>query len=214
MQLGNNFVPVRPKAWISRRARCKLTVVTSTAGNERADESRELGPWERWGTDWNGEPIIEWDHEAHDAWCERWCPSCPDHKPQCVRRALGFRERNERELELRVPLGGTDDGVCTVAVDEREHEIYVRVVLHYDESRFDDPREYVVWPVRVWLERPLGDRAVIDEDSDEELELFTVSWDNKTHEPLPDHGFSKANRRRPTAERPPRDADSFPVWHQ
>jgi hypothetical protein len=74
-------------------------------------------------------------------------------------------------------------------------------------------REAVVWPVRVWLDKPLGDRAVIDEDSDEELDLFTFSWDEDNN-PLPDHGYRPANRRRQTKERGERRADSNPVVHQ
>ncbi len=37
-------------------------------------------------------------------------------------------------------------------------------------------REYMDCPVRVWLEKPLGQRAVLDVDKDEELPLFTPSW--------------------------------------
>jgi hypothetical protein len=33
------------------------------------------------------------------------------------------------------------------------------------------PREYIDCPVRVWLERPLGERIVIDADTGQELPL-------------------------------------------
>ena len=66
------------------------------------------------------------------------------------------------ELELRVALGGNEDGVCQVVVDEHENEVFVRVLVDVE----DDPpgrsrdRECLDCPVRVWLERPLGERAV------------------------------------------------------
>jgi hypothetical protein len=110
--------------------------------------------------------------------------------------ALGFRERNVRELELRVALCEDDAGVCQVVVDEREEEVYVRVLVARRERRAATTRDldYVDCPVRVWLERPLGTRAVIDVDSDEELPLFLPKWVNNV--PQADHGYRPANRRR------------------
>lgn len=140
------------------------------------------------------------DAEACAAWREKWAPSCPDGNPQQLRAALGFRERNVGELELRVPLGGHDRGVCRVVVDERDDEVYVRVlVCCYDEE--DEPthsaRAYTDCPVRVWLERPLDERAVIDVDTDDELPLYTPPYlDNA---PQAHHGYRPARRRR----RPP-----------
>ena len=49
-------------------------------------------------------------------------------------------------------------------------------------------------PVRVWLEKPLGERAVIDVDSDQELPLFTPDWFDGVRQP--DAGYRPANRRR------------------
>jgi hypothetical protein len=48
-------------------------------------------------------------------------------------------------------------------------------------------------PVRVWLEQPLGERAVIDVDSDEELALFTPRYRNNV--PQPDHGYRHRRRK-------------------
>jgi hypothetical protein len=113
-----------------------------------------------------------------------------------LRHPLGFRERSIGELELRVALGGIDQGVCNVIVDERDDEVYVRVFVHIDPSDYEArrDREYVNWPVRVWLDRPLGERAVIDVDTDEELPLFTPAYLNSVRQP--DHGFRPAGRRR------------------
>jgi hypothetical protein len=75
-------------------------------------------------------------------------------------------------------LAEGEHGACAVIVDAQADEVFVRVLVCYDESEDDRPlasREAVVWPVRVWLDKPLGARAVIDEDSDEELDLFTFS---------------------------------------
>ena len=132
-----------------------------------------------------------------------WRPRCPDENPQRIRHPLGFRERNVGELELRVALGGDDSGVCQVVVDEREDEIYVRVLIHDLDKHADDrdrSREYTDWPVRAWLERPLGDRAVIDVDLDEELPLYKPRYLNNI--PQADHGYYPANRRRRSPGQP------------
>lgn len=157
---------------------------------------RKLGRWERWATDWDGQPIVEFDSEAHEKWLEKWAPPC--HRR--VRRALGFWERSISELELRVPLGGDDRGVCRVILDERDDEIRVRVLVCCCDDGDDDDdgtrryREYTDCPVRVWLKKPLGERAVIDVDSDEELPLYIPEYLENV--PRPDHGYHPANRRR------------------
>jgi hypothetical protein len=122
--------------------------------------------------------------------------SLPGREPAGVRNALGFWERNACELELRVPLGGDDGRVCDVVVDELEDEVHVRVIVCYDPEHDEAParsRKYVDWPVRVWLERPLGDRAVIDVDRDEELPLYTPAYLDNV--PQSDHGYRPAGRR-------------------
>ena len=123
-------------------------------------------------------------------------PACPDGKPQQLRHPLGFRERNRGELELRVALGGHDGGVCQVVVDEHDDEVHVRVLVHRQTERERSQptsREYCDCPVRVWLERPLGDRAVIDADTDDELLLYIPMYlDNVLR---PDHGYHVAGRR-------------------
>ena len=124
-------------------------------------------------------------------------PTCPDGRPQQLRHPLGFRERSLGELELRVELGAGDGGVCQVSVDERGDEVHVRVLVHRQDvhgySR-SEARESLDCPVRVWLERPLGDRAVIDADTDEELLLYIPRYlDNVL---TPDHGYHVVQRRR------------------
>jgi hypothetical protein len=89
--------------------------------------------------------------------------------------------------------------VCDVIVDERDDEIYVRVLVcqDHDDDRPRRQRDYMDCPVRTWLERPLGGRAVIDVDSDEELPLFIPGWDR---EPQEESRYVSVKRRR-TAER-------------
>jgi len=126
---------------------------------------------------------------------KRW-PVCPDGNPQRLCHALGFRERNVGELELRVLLGGHDGGVCQITVDEHDDEVYVRVLVCRDAAAADSPsgsRDWCDCPVRVWLERPLGARAVIDVDTDEELPHFTPLYLNNVVQP--DHGYRPARRR-------------------
>jgi hypothetical protein len=50
------------------------------------------------------------DGEYRESWKLALKP-CPDGRPQRVCRAVGCRERNIAELELRVVLGGRDGGV-------------------------------------------------------------------------------------------------------
>jgi hypothetical protein len=134
-----------------------------------------LGPWERCGVDSTGQPIIEWDEDAHAVWCSIWAPPCPDGYQQRLRRAVAFRERNVSELELRVPLSEAENGACQVIVEELEDKIRVRVLVCFEPQAdvFSPPRHITNCPVRTWLDRPLGNRAVVDVDSEEELPLHT-----------------------------------------
>lgn len=139
-------------------------------------------------------PIVWQDGEPRDGYDDTWFP-CPDGNPQRLCRALGFRERNVAELELRVLLGDRDGGVCQVIVDEDDDEIYVRVIVccKYADKPSRGRRHYVDCPVRVSLGRPLGERAVIDQDTDEELPLFIPEYLNNV--PQPDHGYHPVRRR-------------------
>jgi hypothetical protein len=116
--------------------------MTSISHDQPADGSDRdsLLPWQRWTTDSDGQPIIEWDAEAHAEWCEKWAPPCPNGRPQRLRRALGFRERSIGELELRVPLA-RGETVCPLIVDERDDEVYVRVLVAYHEEDYLGPRD-------------------------------------------------------------------------
>jgi hypothetical protein len=125
--------------------------------------------------DEDGEQTVGWEVDTRGEWMEKW-PPCPDGHPLKLRHALGFRERSVCELELRVSLGGDGWGVCQIIVDERDDEIYVRLLLHRREEHQGlrpNDREYLDCPIRVSLARPLGERAVVDMDSDEELPLYT-----------------------------------------
>jgi hypothetical protein len=83
---------------------------------------RRLSRWERWASDETGQPIVEFDAEAHAEWCAKWAPPYPVGNPQCLRRALGFRERSVAEIELRAPLSRSEpEGACLVIVAERDH---------------------------------------------------------------------------------------------
>ena len=164
--------------------------------------ARSLGPFERLERDEDADEYIVFDQTAHAEWMDKWVRPCPDGNPQRLRRALGFRERNVGELELRVALGGGDEhGVCRVLLDERDDEVFVRIFICYDEDAEWVPlkqRAYSDCPVRVWLDKPLGDRAVIDVDSDEELPLFIPTHRNGV--PDPQHGYHPSNRRRRSDE--------------
>jgi hypothetical protein len=114
--------------------------------------------------------------EERAAWLEKWAPDCPIGNPQRVRTCVGYREREPGRLQLRVPLARTE-GVCEVIVAEDEEKILVRVLVCYEEDEDDEPRpEYVNCPVHVYLDQPLNDRAVVDEETTEELPLFVPHW--------------------------------------
>jgi hypothetical protein len=134
--------------------------------------------------------IVPLDDRPYAGSSAKWAPACPDGRPQRLCHPLGFRERDEGELELRVALAGEDGGVCHVIVDERKDEVYVRVVVCLHEEDGKAPREparSTDCPVRVWLEQPLGERVVIDVDSDEELPLFHPAY--RDNVPQLDHGY-------------------------
>ena len=62
-----------------------------------------------------------------------------------------------------------------MTVKEQEDKVRVRVLVCYEPRTdgYPTPREFVSCQVRVWLDRPLEGRTVIDEDSDEELPVYT-----------------------------------------
>lgn len=129
---------------------------------------------------------------------------CPDGQRQRLCHPLGFWERSVGELELRVLLGPGEDGVCQVIVEERDEEVYVRVLVHCAPDDASAPRErhYVDCPVRVELDGPLGDRAVIDYDDDQELPLYKPLYMNNVRQR--DHGYYRVTRRR-TGSAPSRE---------
>jgi hypothetical protein len=131
------------------------------------------------------------------SWLDKWAPPCPDGNLQIVRSAEGFRERNRCELELRVLLGCGFDGACNVVLDEQPTAIFVRVLLCASEDEWlatRRDRHYMDCPVRVWLEHPIADRAVIDVDTDKELDEFRPYIVGTTRQP--DGGYHPSNRRR------------------
>jgi hypothetical protein len=114
---------------------------------------------------------------------------CPDGRRQRLCHTLGVHERNVGELELRILLRPGEDGVCQVIVEEREDEVYVRVLVHRadeDDASARPSRRYLESHVRVELDEPLGARAVIDFDRDEELPLDEPKYLNNVRQR--DHG--------------------------
>jgi hypothetical protein len=150
--------------------------------------------WERWPEEWN--------EDLRALWCDRWQPNwCPVGNQQIRGRPLGFSKQTACELELRVALR-RDEGVCQVIVDELGDEVYVLVITCYEEEEPEHELpaplgERLDCPVRVWLDRPLGDRAVINVDTDKELDLYTPAYGNGMRQH--DHGYRPANRRRSKA---------------
>lgn len=66
-------------------------------------------------------------------------------------------EREPGRLQLRVPLR-RNEGVCTVLFEEDDDSVAVLILVCGD-----DPRGgFTDCPVHVYLERPLGERTVVD----------------------------------------------------
>lgn len=81
-------------------------------------------------------------------------------------------------------------------MDEHEDDVHVRVLVHRQDNRErsrSTSRASCDCPVRVWLKHPLGDRAVIDADTDQELLFFIPLYLDNV--PRPDHGYHFAPRR-------------------
>jgi hypothetical protein len=73
------------------------------------------------------------------------------------RVCCGFREREPGRLQLRVVLG-PDEGVCNVLMEEDEDAVTVLILVCGTQI----PGDRCDCPVHVYLEKPLGDRAVLD----------------------------------------------------
>lgn len=131
-------------------------------------------------TDWRDKQWIRAGRdEEHARWIEKWTSPCPDGHPQRVAVCLGYREREPGRLQLRVALCAVDNGVCNVIVEEGEDAVRVRMLVCWDEDSWEPPedREYVNCPVHVYLDKPLGERTVIDVKTDKPVQLFVPSWE-------------------------------------
>ncbi len=129
------------------------------------------------------EPDEAWDGECYDdehaEWMQAWAPRCPIGNPQRVGRLLGYREREPGRLQLRVAVRPATDGVCDVIVEETEETVVVRVLFCFpdrDES-WDDRDDCMDCPVHAYLDQPLGDREVIDVDTQKPLPLYAPRWE-------------------------------------
>ena len=84
---------------------------------------------------------------------EEWTP----HE-QRWRACVGHMEREPGRLQLRVALR-PKEGVCNVLFEEDEESVAVLVLVCGEADRRGDP---VNCPVHIYLEQPLGERAVLD----------------------------------------------------
>jgi len=136
----------------------------------------DAGDNSRMATDWPDEYGVGadcFDDDEHARWLERWTSPCPDGRPQRVATCLGYREREAGRVQLRVALRGSE-GVCDAIVEEDEENVVVRLLVCCDENSFeeDEDHEYVNCPIHVYLQKPLGDRSVIDVETDRPVPLF------------------------------------------
>ncbi len=116
---------------------------------------------------------------THEEWLAKWAPPCPDGNHQRLLEILGFRLKGADYLQIRVALR-RGEGVCQIMLEEHPDRIYVRAAACVD----DDDEDYWATPSRhevdcgcaIWLDAPLGERMVIDEDTNEELLLLIPRW--------------------------------------
>lgn len=130
-----------------------------------SDEPRETVPWAC----------------TYEEWLEKWAPPCPDGNHQRLLEILGFRLKGADYLQLRVVLRKGDNGVCQLVVEEHPDRIYVRALACLKEEDEEEdgywlPGEEVDCPCTWWLDAPLGERVVIDQDSGEELPVLIPRW--------------------------------------
>jgi hypothetical protein len=102
------------------------------------------------------------------------CPPmrCPMGLAQRPCKCIGYREREQGRLQLRIVMS-SDEGICDAIAEETDECVYVRVILCYDEATPGPTGEYADCPTHVYLEQPLGDRAVIDAFTGREVPTFT-----------------------------------------
>jgi hypothetical protein len=90
--------------------------------------------------------------------------SDPNHR-SFPRPCLGYLEREPGRLQLRVELTG-DEGVCEVEVEEDDETVAVFATVCGTPGK-----NGLDVPVHVYLDKPLGDRRVVDLVSGRRLEL-------------------------------------------
>jgi hypothetical protein len=118
---------------------------------------------------------------ADESWLSKWAPRCPDGHAQRLCEILGFRLKGEDYLQLRVVLTLGDGGVCQAIIDEHEDRVYVRAIACLaqdvpDRGIWDRRSDEVDCPCCVWLDAPLGERIVIDVDTNREVPLCIPRW--------------------------------------
>ncbi|MDQ6777260.1 MAG: hypothetical protein M3071_13820 [Actinomycetota bacterium] len=83
-----------------------------------------------------------------------------------------------------MPVWVGAEGICAALVEEDEDNVYVRVIMCYEELDADT-EDHECWdcPVHVYLEKPLNGRAVIDVQTDRALPLFVPDWEESSSQP-------------------------------
>jgi hypothetical protein len=65
------------------------------------------------------------------------------------------------------------EGICDVIAEEDDETVRVRVMLCWEDAiAHIHDRDYIEWPVHIDLERPPGDRTVVEVDDERVLPLL------------------------------------------
>jgi hypothetical protein len=104
-------------------------------------------------------------------WLDDWTAGCPRGYPQRPVTLLGCRLTAADCVQIRVALGGGDDGVCRLFAEQSDDCIYVSAWAdrETDEEPTADADDAVDIGCPVWLDEPLGVRTVAELDTGVEL---------------------------------------------
>ena len=88
----------------------------------------------------------------------QWCGAL--HRRLVPRPCVGYMEREAGRLQVRYVLSMDDEHVGDIEVTEDDHTVVVSATMCT--PLHSEARDEIECPYHVYLDRPLGDRTVID----------------------------------------------------
>jgi hypothetical protein len=116
------------------------------------------------------------EDDAQDAIDDRWLPYCPAHHPVEPKELLGYTILSPRLLRVEVSMRGFED-VCDVVVDEGPDLIRVRATACANFHNHPVFRRSALGdPSVITLNEALGDRVVIDYETEEPVPVYVPPY--------------------------------------